>query len=127
MELSPGFNLDHIHTPLQLVALGEAGYSTPGAAVLAEWQTFFGLSFQGKPVELVFLPSADHNVVKPWDRIASQQGAVDWFRFWLQGYERADPIADAEETATSLVAQYARWHKLKDLQQASAAEPGSNQ
>jgi dipeptidyl aminopeptidase/acylaminoacyl peptidase len=114
MELSPGFNLDRVTAPVQLVCLGEAGYSVPGAAVLAEWQTFAGLHMLDKPVELLFLPTADHNVMKPWDRFASQQDAVDWFRFWLQGYERTEPVIDAQETTQSLGDQYTRWRKLRE-------------
>jgi hypothetical protein len=37
------------------------------------------------------------------------QRNVDWYRFWLQGYERADP-EDRE--------QYLRWRKLKAQQDA---------
>lgn len=39
--------------------------------------------------------------------MASQGLSVDWFRFWLQGYEDPDP-ARAE--------QYKRWDELKKLQ-----------
>jgi hypothetical protein len=42
---------------------------------------------------------------KPQERLASQGGTVDWFRFWLQGYEDADP-AKAE--------QYRRWRELRE-------------
>ena len=39
--------------------------------------------------------------------MASQGGSVDWFRFWLQGYEDPDP-AKAE--------QYKRWRGLRKMQ-----------
>jgi hypothetical protein len=39
--------------------------------------------------------------------MASEQGNVDWFRFWLQGYVDTNPIKSA---------QYARWMALKKLQ-----------
>jgi len=38
----------------------------------------------------------------------SQQGNVDWFRFWLNGEEDPDP-AKAD--------QHNRWHELSKLQQ----------
>jgi hypothetical protein len=41
---------------------------------------------------------------KPWDRMVSQQGNVDWFAFWLKGEE--DPDASKSE-------QYARWRRLR--------------
>jgi hypothetical protein len=37
------------------------------------------------------------------ERLESQQGDVDWFRFWLQGYVDPDP---------SKRGQYRRWAKL---------------
>src|SRR6266853_1510044 len=100
LKNSPSFSLDKVHTPVRLVAHG------PGS-VLGGWEWFSGLSLQEKPVDFIYLPDAPHLVVKPWERRTSQQGAVDWFRFWLQGYEDSDP------TKTE---QYTRWEKLCDLQ-----------
>jgi hypothetical protein len=113
MERAPGFNLDRVHTPIQLTGL------TDVATLLEEWEPFAGLILQGKPAELKFIPDAVHNIVKPWERFASQQGAVDWFRFWLQGYERTVPVIEVEETLQSLNEQYMRWHGLRERQQAS--------
>ena len=104
---APGFNLERVRTPMQLIALNS------GLSVLMEWETFSGLLVQGKPTELLCIPEAVHNVVRPWDRMASQQNAVDWYRFWLQSYERTEPFPDAEESARSLAEQYARWRKLR--------------
>jgi hypothetical protein len=42
--------------------------------------------------------------VKPWEQRTSQQAAVDWFEFWLNGVEDADP--DKRE-------QYARWRQMR--------------
>jgi hypothetical protein len=39
-----------------------------------------------------------------------QQGAVDWFTFWLKGEEDPDP---------NKALQYARWRELRKLQQNS--------
>ena len=104
---APGFNLERVRTPMQLIALNS------GLSVLMEWEIFSGLLVQGKPAELLCIPEAVHNVVRPWDRMASQQNAVDWYRFWLQSYERTEPFPDAEESAASLAEQYARWRKLR--------------
>jgi dipeptidyl aminopeptidase/acylaminoacyl peptidase len=113
LKSAPGFNLDRIHAPVRLVALHSAG------SLLEEWEPYAGLALQSKPVELFYLPEAIHNIVRPWDRFASQQGTVDWFRFWLQGFERTSPMADAEETSAALSAQYARWERLCGLQTVS--------
>jgi len=37
------------------------------------------LSALGKPVDFLWLPRGTHLLVKPWERLASQQGNVDWF------------------------------------------------
>jgi hypothetical protein len=62
----------------------------------------------GKPVELISLQDGKHELVRPWDRIESQQGNEDWFRFWLKGKQDPDP-AKTE--------QYARWCELRKLQE----------
>jgi hypothetical protein len=59
----------------------------------------------GKPAEMVLLQDGAHQLVRPWDRLVSQEGNEDWFRFWLKGEEDPNP-AKAE--------QYARWRKLRD-------------
>ena len=53
-------------------------------------------------------------MTNPRERMISQGGTVDWFRFWLKGEEDPDP-AKAE--------QYTRWRELRKLQQGS--EPTS--
>jgi dipeptidyl aminopeptidase/acylaminoacyl peptidase len=95
-----GFNLASITTPVREEAHGIFG-------VLGAWQWFIGLSRLYKPVELIYMPDGDHVLVRPRERMASQQATVDWFSFWLQGYEDPDP-AKGE--------QYARWRKLRRLQ-----------
>ncbi len=59
------------------------------------------------------LPNASHVVSMPSDLVQSQQGDVDWFRFWLQGYEDTDP-AKAD--------QYRRWESLCSSQVAADPE-----
>ncbi len=108
LERAPGFNVDHITTPLRLTALS--------GGVLEEWEPYAGLLLQGKPVEMVYIPDGHHPLVKPWERLTSQQGAVDWFTFWLKGEEDPDP-AKAE--------QYARWRTLRKLQETAAAHPST--
>lgn len=100
LERSPGFNLNKVNTPVRLEA-------NQRASPLGIWEWFAGLSRLGKPVELVYKPDAGHVLVRPWDELASEQGNVDWFRFWLKGEEDPDP-AKAE--------QYTRWRRLRQLQ-----------
>lgn len=90
---APGFHLDKISTPVRLEAI------TP-ASLLGEWEIYSALRQQNKSVDLVEIPEGQHILQKPQERYASQQGNVDWFRFWLQGVARRD----AEDQA-----QYQRW------------------
>jgi hypothetical protein len=87
-------------------------------SVLGEWETYSSLLQQGKPVDLIYLPSGQHILQKPLDRYASEQGNVDWFRFWLKGYERPNP-EDPD--------QYKRWEHLRELRDADAKATGQTQ
>jgi dipeptidyl aminopeptidase/acylaminoacyl peptidase len=108
LKNAPGFNLDKIHTPLRQVSFGED--------ILLNWESFVGLKRLGKPVELVWLPDAAHELVKPLERMTAQQGNVDWFCFWLRGEEDPDP---------SKAEQYARWRQLRKLQEENMKKPAS--
>jgi dipeptidyl aminopeptidase/acylaminoacyl peptidase len=108
VELSPGFNIDKVHAPLLITALD------PGSA-LGEWEWFAALTRLGKPVDMVMMNDGEHLLQKPWDRMISQQGTVDWFVFWLKGEEDMDP-AKAEE--------YGRWRELRKLQAALDGDSG---
>jgi dipeptidyl aminopeptidase/acylaminoacyl peptidase len=113
LQDSPGFNLDKVKTPVRLETHGYSGDAP------SEWEWFVGLSHLGKPVELIYLPDASHILVKPWERMVSQQGAVDWFTFWLKGEEDSDPVKRE---------QYTRWRDLRKLQEKNeATRPGSKQ
>ncbi len=97
LKNSPGFLLDKVQTPLLIQALGPD-------SILGEWQWFGGLKRLEKPVAMVYLPAASHVLVRPWDRIVSQEGALDWFSFWLKGEEDRNP-AKAQE--------YLRWREFR--------------
>lgn len=102
IEKAPDFHRAAITAPLRLEAHSRGG-------ILGEWGLYSALSMQSKPVDLVFIPDGQHILQKPLERIASQQGDVDWFRFWLQGYEDPEPAK---------AGQYAQWERLCDLQMA---------
>lgn len=72
--------------------------------LLSLWDFYAALRYQEKPVELQFIRSGKHNIVKPLHRIAHQELIVDWFDFWLNEHEDADP---------SKIAQYRRWREMK--------------
>lgn len=93
------FNLHRVTIPVR-VETHDPSY------FLTDWETYAGLRSLDKPVDLIVLPYATHVVSMPSDVYESQQGDVDWFRFWLQGYERPNP-EDPD--------QYKRWEHLREL------------
>jgi dipeptidyl aminopeptidase/acylaminoacyl peptidase len=104
-----GFNLDKMHTPIRLEEHDSLLGSDPAGGLLSQWEWYMGLLRLNKPVDYIILPNAYHMVAMPHERIISQQGAVDWFRFWLQGYERPNP-EDPD--------QYKLWEHLRELRDA---------
>jgi dipeptidyl aminopeptidase/acylaminoacyl peptidase len=107
LKNSPGFNLDKIAAAVRLEYYGSSG-------PLGGWQAFSGMSELGKPEEFIWLPFGTHMLVKPWERLASLQGNVDWFAFWLKGEENRSP---------SNTQQFARWEKLRTLRARSSDIP----
>ncbi len=101
VKLSPEFNVDKVQVPLQVVAVGRL-------SLLSMWEPYAALRALNRPADLIILPEATHVLTNPVDRMISQGGTVDWFRFWLKGEEDPDPAK---------VQQYARWHNLPELQQ----------
>lgn len=74
------------------------------------WEPYALLREMHKPVEFVRLDTNEHVMTNPAVRLAAQGGNVDWFRFWLQGYE------DPESTKLD---QYKRWEALREVQKES--------
>jgi len=115
LRRSPGFNLEKVTAPLSIV--GEGPFGT-----LIMWQSYAGLRYLHKPVDLIMLNMEngkgtlpfEHVLTNPGFRLASQGGSVDWFRFWLQDYE--DPNPAKKE-------QYVRWRELRKLQEKNARQP----
>ncbi len=98
---APGFNLDRVQTPLLIVSL-ERG------ELIGQWETFSLLRRLNKPVHMIWFKSerAPHILVKPRERFISQQSAVDWFNFWLNGREDSNPTD---------VSDFLSWRQLRRL------------
>jgi dipeptidyl aminopeptidase/acylaminoacyl peptidase len=96
LEHSPSFRIDRVYSPVRVEChdWGIAGC----------WEWYSMLTHMGRPVELIYLPDAVHLLVKPWERLTSQQGNVDWFCFWLKG----EKDADSEKRE-----QYERWFEMR--------------
>jgi hypothetical protein len=110
LKRSPGFNLDKVIAP---VRIEEYAYGS----LLGGWEWFSGLSFRDKPVELIWIPFGTHLLVKPWERLVSQQGNVDWFDYWLNG--RSDPDPAKRE-------QYQRWERMRTQLAGGKKDPASS-
>jgi prolyl oligopeptidase family protein len=101
MERAPTFNLDKVAAPLLISAFERW-------SLLSQYEPYAVLSRLGKPVEMLWLrrENATHVLKRPYHRYLSQESAVDWFDFWLNGHEDPD-LAKA--------GQYARWRELRKL------------
>ena len=98
---NPIFGMDSVATPVRFETRARE-------QLLFDWEAYAALRALRKPVDMIMLPYASHEVSMPQDRLQSEQGDVDWFRFWLQGYEDVDPAKRPE---------YSRWERLCDSQQ----------
>jgi dipeptidyl aminopeptidase/acylaminoacyl peptidase len=107
------FNLDKVRTPLLMEEMGYGREfdrtASPPLDLSSESEVFGGLSHLGRPVELYYYPNEDHLPDHPQARLDSEQRNLDWYRFWLQGYEDPDPAKKE---------QYTRWKHLRELQDA---------
>lgn len=100
-ERSPAFHLDRIKTPLRIEFIGKG--------ISAYWDTFANLKRHQRPVELFHIPLDIHPLQTPWGRLASLQGNVDWFRFWLLGEENSNKrMSDQNSRWGALRQQYNR-------------------
>ncbi len=54
--------------------------------------------------DLYVFPNEPHQKFQPKHKLAVYERNLDWFRFWLQGYEDPDPAK---------AAQYACWREMK--------------
>lgn len=105
LERSTAFHLDRIRTPLRFEHLG--------TNIPEYWDTYTMLRRQGRPVEMIHIPLATHQIEQPFARYTSQEGNVDWFAFWLRGQESQEP---------SKVGQYERWRALRRLKVCDSCE-----
>jgi hypothetical protein len=107
---APGFNADHIHTPLHLMGQSMGGIPS----ILSKWEIYSRLRHFEKPVEISVMPDINrhpsHNTQNPRQIMAIQQTALDWLTFWLTGAENPKPLEPD---------QYERWHRFRAQQDSS--------
>jgi dipeptidyl aminopeptidase/acylaminoacyl peptidase len=108
-----------LHTECVRAALRIETY---GPWVLNNWDIHALMRQQYKPVEMVVIPGGSHGLMTPSERMISLQGNVDWFRFWLRGEERTEPLLWGED-GVALKEQYRQWHQMVGLKKADDARP----
>jgi dipeptidyl aminopeptidase/acylaminoacyl peptidase len=109
-KYSVSFTLENINTPTLLETMGHGvqhlNWQAPPIYLSAVMDVFAGLNRLGKPVEWYYYPDEGHTPDHPLARLASVTRNVDWYRFWLTGYEDPNP-AKTE--------QYKRWRAMREL------------
>ncbi len=83
---APGFNLDRMETPLLITQ----HYAPAVLSSLLMLEPYGGLSIRRRPVEAVLYKEAPHVLVRPRQRQAAMELAMDWMAFWINGEESAD-------------------------------------
>jgi hypothetical protein len=118
-DFSVSFSMDKVHTPLLMEEMGGGKpYDDENVIPInlaSAFEVFTGLNVLGRPVELFYYPNEDHAPDHPSARLATLERNVDWYRFWLQGYERPNP-EDSD--------QYKRWEHLRELHDADQKAAG---
>lgn len=107
-QISPAYSLDRIRTPVLFQ--------------MAEEEYIFGLDYilplvQTHRAELYAFPNEGHHKFQPRHMLAAYRRNLDWYRFWLQGAEDADPMK---------AGQYARWHEIRHEIDARRSSPGAS-
>jgi dipeptidyl aminopeptidase/acylaminoacyl peptidase len=97
-EVSPAYQLDKIKAPI-LFQLPEQEYR-----MTLEYSLPLINGHQG---DMYVFPDETHIKFQPRHKLAVYERNLDWFRFWLQGYEDPDP-AKRE--------QYVHWREMRDQQ-----------
>ncbi|MCW6531307.1 hypothetical protein NED98_13750 [Sphingomonas sp. MMSM20] len=98
LRTSPGMNADRLRTPILQFDRGGPGY------ILNVLEARAAAVSIGAPIEFGHLPYASHEPIRPRERAAMSEAALDWLRFWLQGIEDTSP-AKREI--------YARWRLMR--------------
>lgn len=93
--LSPDAYLDKIKAPI-LMQMPEQEY-----AIALDYAIPL---MRDHRADLYVFPNEPHQKFQPKHKLAAYQRNIDWFRFWLQGYENPDPAKRTE---------YTHWREMK--------------
>ncbi|WP_343699617.1 Atxe2 family lasso peptide isopeptidase [Caulobacter sp.] len=107
--LSPALNVEKIKSPV-LMQLPEQEFRST-------MELFTRLSQGSVPAELFAFPTEPHILTEPRHRLAAYERNLDWFRFWLQGWE--DPSA-------AKIEQYQRWRSARSVWKGGKVSPSDS-
>ncbi len=110
----PALNTDCVRAAVRIESYGVPVYNN--------YDLYMMLRRQYRPVEMVLIPGGFHSLATPSERMVSLQGNVDWYRFWLTGQKRTEPMLTGE-TAASLQAQYESWQQMEQMKVKVDAQP----
>jgi len=105
-EISPVYQLGKIKAPI-LFQMPEQ-----------EYMYSLGLTLplvRSSRADLYVFPNEPHQKFQPKHKLAAYERNLDWFRFWLQGYEDPNPVKKQ---------QYAHWREMRDAVSAKSARSG---
>lgn len=108
-QTSAAFNALRVTTPILV--------HSADRELVSKLQSYTSLREAKRPLEMHVFADEYHLKWQPLHRAVIYRRNVDWFRFWLQGYEDPNP---------GKAAQYARWRELRaerDAAQKNAAPP----
>ena len=103
LKRSSEFRMDRVETPLKVVALNNH------RSLMTMWQPYANLRYLRKPVDLIIIPDSEHVMTNPRERMISQGGTVDWFRFG----SRAKKIPIPTKPSSTSGWRELRQHKTK--------------
>ncbi len=106
--LSPAANLDAIKAPV-LMQMPEQEYMVALDYAIP--------LIHDHRADLYIFPNEPHLKFQPKHKLAAYERNLDWFRFWLQGYEDPNPLKNQ---------QYAHWREMRDAVSASSARSGAH-
>jgi len=104
--LSPAANLDKIKAPILM--------QTPEQEYVMALDYAIPLIREHR-ADLYVFPHEPHQKFQPRHKLAAYERNLDWFRFWLQGYEDPDPAKRA---------QYAHWQETRKALSTQQAPEG---
>ena len=105
--ISPVANLDKIKAPI-LMQMPEQEY------VMA--LDYAIPLIRDRRADLYVFPDEPHQKFQPKHKLAAYERNIDWFRFWLQGYEDPNPVKQQ---------QYVHWREMRDAVSTKSARSGA--